>query len=70
MRAIVDVLFIVSRYRPSVVSSTSPSLSLPEMQGAALFFNTMTAPMVKLTQNENGGYDYNKSCKSRCQEND
>mmetsp|Transcript_11662 Transcript_11662/g.34723 ORF Transcript_11662/g.34723 Transcript_11662/m.34723 type:complete len:335 (+) Transcript_11662:173-1177(+) len=29
---------------------------------AALFFNTMSAPMVKLTQNENGGYDFNKWC--------
>ncbi|EGB09091.1 hypothetical protein AURANDRAFT_69784 [Aureococcus anophagefferens] len=29
---------------------------------AALFFNTMSAPMVKLTQNAEGGYDYNKWC--------
>lgn len=29
---------------------------------AALFFNTLTAPVVKLTQNEQGGYDYNKFC--------
>lgn len=28
----------------------------------ALFFNTMTAPLVKLTQNDEGGYDYNKWC--------
>mmetsp|Transcript_14875 Transcript_14875/g.48526 ORF Transcript_14875/g.48526 Transcript_14875/m.48526 type:complete len:356 (+) Transcript_14875:114-1181(+) len=28
----------------------------------ALFFNTMTAPLVKLTQNAEGGYDYNKWC--------
>ncbi|KAJ8611137.1 hypothetical protein CTAYLR_003544 [Chrysophaeum taylorii] len=28
----------------------------------ALFFNTMTAPMVKLTQNDDGGYDFNKWC--------
>ena len=26
----------------------------------ALFFNTMTAPLVKLTQNSEGGYSYNK----------
>lgn len=28
----------------------------------ALFFNTMTAPLVKLTQNSDGGYSYNKWC--------
>lgn len=28
----------------------------------ALFFNTMTAPLVKLTQNAAGKYDYNKWC--------
>ena len=27
---------------------------------AALFFNTLTAPVVKMTQNSEGGYDYNK----------
>lgn len=26
----------------------------------ALVFNTFTAPAVKMTQNENGGYSYNK----------
>jgi hypothetical protein len=26
----------------------------------ALFFNTFTAPAVKLTQTSSGGYDYNK----------
>ena len=29
---------------------------------AALFFNTLTAPVVKMTQNAEGGYDYNKWC--------
>ena len=29
---------------------------------AALFFNTLTAPVVKMTQNSEGGYDYNKWC--------
>mmetsp|Transcript_25856 Transcript_25856/g.86928 ORF Transcript_25856/g.86928 Transcript_25856/m.86928 type:complete len:352 (-) Transcript_25856:221-1276(-) len=29
---------------------------------AALFFNTVSAPLVKLTQNAGGGYDYNKWC--------
>ena len=29
---------------------------------AALFFNTMSAPVVKMTQNDEGGYDYNKWC--------
>mmetsp|Transcript_15804 Transcript_15804/g.21284 ORF Transcript_15804/g.21284 Transcript_15804/m.21284 type:complete len:149 (+) Transcript_15804:29-475(+) len=29
---------------------------------AALFFNSLTAPMVKFTQNKDGGYSYNKSC--------
>lgn len=28
----------------------------------ALFFNTMTAPLVKMTQNGEGAYDYNKWC--------
>lgn len=29
---------------------------------SALFFNTVSAPVVKMTQNEEGGYDYNKWC--------
>ena len=29
---------------------------------ASLFFNTLTAPVVKMTQNSEGGYDYNKWC--------
>ena len=30
--------------------------------GAALVLNTLAPVMVKVTQNESGGYDYNKWC--------
>ena len=45
------------------MANTTPNYFSAEAMGfilAALFFNTLTAPVVKMTQNAEGGYDYNK----------
>lgn len=39
-----------------------PSLADAFFVGAALAFNSLTAPMTKLSQNAQGGYDFNKAC--------
>ena len=47
----------------AAVAQGAPNYFTAEAMGfilAALFFNTLTAPVVKMTQNSEGGYDYNK----------
>ena len=49
----------------AAVAQGAPNYFTAEAMGfilAALFFNTLTAPVVKMTQNSEGGYDYNKWC--------
>ena len=46
-------------------AASGPNYFSAESMGfilAALFFNTLTAPVVKMTQNDEGSYDYNKWC--------
>ena len=53
---------IARRHAIAAASSRCP-IAQAEAMGfilAALFFNTLTAPVVKMTQNSEGGYDYNK----------
>ena len=55
---------IARRHAIAAASSRCP-IAQAEAMGfilAALFFNTLTAPVVKMTQNSEGGYDYNKWC--------
>ena len=47
----------------AAMANATPNYFSAEAMGfilAALFFNTLTAPVVKMTQNAEGGYDYNK----------
>ena len=47
----------------AAMAQGAPNYFTAEAMGfilAALFFNTLTAPVVKMTQNIEGGYDYNK----------
>ena len=47
----------------AAMAQGAPNYFTAEAMGfilAALFFNTLTAPVVKMTQNAEGGYDYNK----------
>ena len=47
----------------AAMAQGAPNYFTAEAMGfilAALFFNTLTAPVVKMTQNSEGGYDYNK----------
>ena len=47
----------------AAMANATPNYFSAEAMGfilAALFFNTLTAPVVKMTQNNEGGYDYNK----------
>ena len=47
----------------AAMANATPNYFSAEAMGfilAALFFNTLTAPVVKMTQNSEGGYDYNK----------
>ena len=49
----------------AAMAQGAPNYFTAEAMGfilAALFFNTLTAPVVKMTQNAEGGYDYNKWC--------
>ena len=49
----------------AAMAQGAPNYFTAEAMGfilAALFFNTLTAPVVKMTQNSEGGYDYNKWC--------
>ena len=49
----------------AAMANATPNYFSAEAMGfilAALFFNTLTAPVVKMTQNAEGGYDYNKWC--------
>ena len=46
----------------AAMAQGAPNYFTAEAMGfilAALFFNTLTAPVVKMTQNSEGGYDYN-----------
>ena len=53
----------------AAMAQGAPNYFTAEAMGfilAALFFNTLTAPVVKMTQNSEGGYDYNKWCVPLC----